>query len=271
MAYVRAPHTRLQHEVPKWLLVILRPGFRYSRSRDAWILRGIGSSRGPLLYERRRDVERRILSAPQSGRRWLHQSSGATTPMQLLVVTLLAVCAGGVTGAMVSGSPDPHSDSRVDVRRVSDALTPPPILARGLATTPASDVSRQQRPKRAVVHPRPAPPPPAPTPTVQTSATAATSTPAPTSPTGGFGAGSGATGAGTSGTSSGATGQANAAPAPAAPAPSPPASTSPPRPSPSPTTPSSSGGANSGSGGTGSGSGGTGSGSGGTGTSSGGG
>jgi hypothetical protein len=33
------------------VLTVLRPAFRYSRSRDAYILRGIGKQTGPVLRE----------------------------------------------------------------------------------------------------------------------------------------------------------------------------------------------------------------------------
>ena len=35
-------------------MALLRPFLRYSRSRDAYILRGVGSSRGPVLRVDRR-------------------------------------------------------------------------------------------------------------------------------------------------------------------------------------------------------------------------
>ena len=36
-----------------WQITALAPFFRYSYSRDAYILRGIGSKRGPVLRVRR--------------------------------------------------------------------------------------------------------------------------------------------------------------------------------------------------------------------------
>lgn len=40
---------RPRHYVPRWLVVLLAPLFRYSVSRDAYILRGVGQRRGPVL------------------------------------------------------------------------------------------------------------------------------------------------------------------------------------------------------------------------------
>ena len=44
---------RPRHDVSPLALVALSPLFRYSLSRDAYILRGIGSKRGPVLRDRR--------------------------------------------------------------------------------------------------------------------------------------------------------------------------------------------------------------------------
>jgi hypothetical protein len=40
---------RPRHQVPHWLLVLLRPFFRYSVTRDAYVLRVVGRRRGPVL------------------------------------------------------------------------------------------------------------------------------------------------------------------------------------------------------------------------------
>jgi hypothetical protein len=44
---------RPRREVPQILLRLLRPVFRYSTTRDAYVLRGIGNRRGPVLRPRR--------------------------------------------------------------------------------------------------------------------------------------------------------------------------------------------------------------------------
>lgn len=36
-----------------WLVTMLAPLYRYSYSRDAYVLRGVGSKRGPVLTKRR--------------------------------------------------------------------------------------------------------------------------------------------------------------------------------------------------------------------------
>jgi hypothetical protein len=46
-------HPRRRRQVPGWALILLRPAFRYSYSRDAYILRIIGRQVGPALIERR--------------------------------------------------------------------------------------------------------------------------------------------------------------------------------------------------------------------------
>ena len=40
---------RRRRYLPAWMLVVLRPAFRYSGSRDAWILRVVGHRFGPVL------------------------------------------------------------------------------------------------------------------------------------------------------------------------------------------------------------------------------
>jgi hypothetical protein len=45
--HIRPPRPR--HEPPAWARPLLRPFFRYSHGRDAWVLRGIGGSRGPVI------------------------------------------------------------------------------------------------------------------------------------------------------------------------------------------------------------------------------
>ena len=45
----RTPRPR--HEVPRAVQPLLRPFFRYSYSRDAWVLLGIGSKRGPVIRD----------------------------------------------------------------------------------------------------------------------------------------------------------------------------------------------------------------------------
>ena len=44
---------RPRHDLAPWKVTALAPLFRYSYSRDAYILRGIGSKRGPVLRVRR--------------------------------------------------------------------------------------------------------------------------------------------------------------------------------------------------------------------------
>ena len=48
-ADVRTPRPR--HEVPRGVRPLLKPFFRYSYSRDAWVLLGIGSRRGPVIRD----------------------------------------------------------------------------------------------------------------------------------------------------------------------------------------------------------------------------
>lgn len=44
---------RTRHEVSRLTLALLRPFFRRSWSRDAWVLRGVGNDIGPVLVRRR--------------------------------------------------------------------------------------------------------------------------------------------------------------------------------------------------------------------------
>jgi hypothetical protein len=42
---------RPRHEVPRPVKPLLRPFFRYSYSRDAWVLLGVGSNHGPVIRD----------------------------------------------------------------------------------------------------------------------------------------------------------------------------------------------------------------------------
>jgi hypothetical protein len=53
---VRAQRPR--HYVSRPALALVRPLFRYSLSRDAYVMRVIGNSRGPVLRRERRNTER---------------------------------------------------------------------------------------------------------------------------------------------------------------------------------------------------------------------
>ncbi len=43
---------RRRREVPAWVLTVLRPFFAYNPHRRAYVLRGIGTRRGPVLRRR---------------------------------------------------------------------------------------------------------------------------------------------------------------------------------------------------------------------------
>jgi hypothetical protein len=51
------------------LFVILRPAFRYSRSRDAFVLRGLGSSIGPVMRVDRRSQQHQFRGADRRQRK----------------------------------------------------------------------------------------------------------------------------------------------------------------------------------------------------------
>lgn len=53
---VRSPRPR--HFVSGMTLMLVRPLFRYSLSRDAYVMRVIGSSSGPVLRRERRHKQR---------------------------------------------------------------------------------------------------------------------------------------------------------------------------------------------------------------------
>jgi len=54
MRTVRRPRRYIDER----LLPVIVPAFRYSRSRDAFVLRGIGNSVGPVLRVDRRSAQR---------------------------------------------------------------------------------------------------------------------------------------------------------------------------------------------------------------------
>ncbi len=51
------PHThrRPRRYVGRLTFTLLQPIFRHSLSRDAWVLRGVGERRGPVLRKRQDD------------------------------------------------------------------------------------------------------------------------------------------------------------------------------------------------------------------------
>jgi hypothetical protein len=50
---------RARRQVPSWVLIVLWPAYRYSYSRDAHILRLIGRWVGPVLRERKENIDGR--------------------------------------------------------------------------------------------------------------------------------------------------------------------------------------------------------------------
>ena len=42
---------RPRHDVPTWARPLARPFFRYSMTRDAWVMLGIGHKRGPVIRD----------------------------------------------------------------------------------------------------------------------------------------------------------------------------------------------------------------------------
>jgi hypothetical protein len=64
MRAVRRPRKYLPH----YLLMLLSPVFRYSASRDAYVLRAIGNNHGPVLRVDRRTASRRSEPDPADRR-----------------------------------------------------------------------------------------------------------------------------------------------------------------------------------------------------------
>jgi hypothetical protein len=65
MRTIRRPRRYIaRHWIP-----VLAPAFRYSRSRDAFVLRGIGGSVGPVLRGDRRCAQRPFKGRDRRGRR----------------------------------------------------------------------------------------------------------------------------------------------------------------------------------------------------------
>ena len=46
-----AHHPRPRRHAPWWARYLLRPLFRYSYTRDAYVLRGVGRKHGPVLRD----------------------------------------------------------------------------------------------------------------------------------------------------------------------------------------------------------------------------
>jgi len=64
MHTARRPRRYVAHH---WL-TLLGPALRYSSTRDAYVLRGVGGRRGPVLREDRRHMQRRRLQGPERRR-----------------------------------------------------------------------------------------------------------------------------------------------------------------------------------------------------------
>jgi hypothetical protein len=54
---------RPRHYLPPYLMLLLRPLLRYSHTRDAYVLRAVGSRRGPVLRADRRRSPRHFEGA----------------------------------------------------------------------------------------------------------------------------------------------------------------------------------------------------------------
>jgi hypothetical protein len=63
MTHAMNHHARPRRYLARPWLVLLRPLLRYSKFRDAWVLKGVGNSVGPVLR-----VERRSRQLSFSGR-----------------------------------------------------------------------------------------------------------------------------------------------------------------------------------------------------------
>jgi hypothetical protein len=72
---------RTRHPLSRPLIVALRPLFRYSRGREAYVLRGVGRHFGPVLVSRTRGEHPRagdpvspapppVAAEPRHGPRW---------------------------------------------------------------------------------------------------------------------------------------------------------------------------------------------------------
>lgn len=61
---MRKAHRPRRYVARHWLM-LMAPAFRYSRSRDAYVLRGVGNRLGPVLRADRRVINRRRLEGPE--------------------------------------------------------------------------------------------------------------------------------------------------------------------------------------------------------------
>jgi hypothetical protein len=137
MVHARAcRHPRPRHQVPRWLLFLLRPAFRYSESRDAWILRRVGTEHGPVLCPR---------------------ESGSARLMQIIGAAVLALCAGGLSAAVIAGQQ--HQSTAAPTSPVARPvatgieLGSPPLLARSVAPSRANGLRPKPKRKPAVTRP----------------------------------------------------------------------------------------------------------------------
>jgi hypothetical protein len=67
MRTVRRP----RRYVARHWLVLLKPVLRYSHTREAFVLRGIGNETGPVLRLDRRVGRRRKFKGPERRRAWV--------------------------------------------------------------------------------------------------------------------------------------------------------------------------------------------------------
>lgn len=119
---------RRRRQVAPWLILMLTPLFRYSSPRDAWILRGVGEMRGPVLEIDRSHRAEQSAARPRGPGRWL---TASTRPRPLatwnsrglaVLIAAAAVAAGAFGLALGHGNAHAGGAPRLSEGATSSAV-----------------------------------------------------------------------------------------------------------------------------------------------------
>jgi lipopolysaccharide exporter len=118
---------RPRHHVPRAVFLALRPLFRYSYQREAWILVGVGERYGPVLRTAHGDVPTKLAAAPYGWRLGPPRRPTGSWP-RLTVMLLTGVVIAALLGFTIARAMGGGHSAPAPVKRVSVGLlqfTPP--------------------------------------------------------------------------------------------------------------------------------------------------
>lgn len=148
----------MRRRVSPWALWLLSPVFRYSYARDAWVLRVIGETHGPVLEqnrpsrqkiprsrEPRHGLRRPLEELRESGHQWRLSYAGSSLGAVVAISALLALAAVGLglsiarSGGRQPGPPRLGAHASSGLLRVSFPLSWRRIAPPSEAAVPLTD------------------------------------------------------------------------------------------------------------------------------------